>query len=405
MRLDIVPIFSALRRHRVTSVLLVLQIAFTCAIVCNAVFLVADRLRWMDTPSGIDEDRIANIEVTAPGKNVDIHARTEADLAALRAVPGVERVSVFNSLPFGDRSWNSGVAFSPDAKAPRLSSAIYYGEDVGTVLGARLEAGRWLNHDEYQWVDDVVTKRVATPHVIVMTAPLARRLFPGKDAVGQTIYIGEEGYRIVGVVALLARASPDRQNVGEAILMPWRSLPTYGAGFVIRTAPGTAAASVLEPAAAALRKVDPRRVVGRKVTYDELRAQFFASDRALAAMLIGACVVLLTITALGIVGLASFWVAQRRRQIGVRRALGATRGDVLRYFQTENFLLAGMGIVLGMALAYGMNIVLMLHYETPRLPWGYLPAAALTLWLLGQLAVLAPALRAAAVPPVEATRG
>jgi putative ABC transport system permease protein len=88
----------------------------------------------------------------------------------------------------------------------------------------------------------------------------------------------------------------------------------------------------------------------------------------------------------------------------VRRALGATRGNILHYFQTENFVLATIGIALGMVLAYGINIFLMLHYELPRLPFYYLPVGAVTLWLIGQLAVLGPALRAAAVPPVVATR-
>ncbi len=97
-------------------------------------------------------------------------------------------------------------------------------------------------------------------------------------------------------------------------------------------------------------------------------------------------------------------MAQRRRQIGVRRALGATRGHILRYFQTENFLLATIGIVIGMALAYGINVFLMSKYELPRLPGFYLPIGAVALWLIGQAAVLGPAMRAAAVPPVVATR-
>jgi len=107
---------------------------------------------------------------------------------------------------------------------------------------------------------------------------------------------------------------------------------------------------------------------------------------------------------LGITGLANFWVQQRRRIIGIRRAIGATRGDILRYFQTENFLIVTGGIVLGMLLAFVLNLVLMSYYELPRLPLYYLPVGALVLWLLGQLAVLGPALRAAAVPPVVATR-
>jgi putative ABC transport system permease protein len=88
----------------------------------------------------------------------------------------------------------------------------------------------------------------------------------------------------------------------------------------------------------------------------------------------------------------------------VRRALGATRGQILRYFQTENFLLATVGIILGMLLAYSINQLLMSKYELPRLPLHYLPIGAVALWVLGQLAVLGPARRAAAVPPAVATR-
>jgi putative ABC transport system permease protein len=136
----------------------------------------------------------------------------------------------------------------------------------------------------------------------------------------------------------------------------------------------------------------------------DLRTTYFESDRIMINLLLGVIVTLLGVTALGIVGLASFWVQQRRRQIGIRRAIGATRGDILRYFQTENFLIVSGGIVLGMALAFGLNLLLMQHYELPRLPLRYLPIGAVVLWGLGQLAVLGPALRAAAVPPVVATR-
>jgi putative ABC transport system permease protein len=124
----------------------------------------------------------------------------------------------------------------------------------------------------------------------------------------------------------------------------------------------------------------------------------------MAFMLVGVIVALLLVTALGIVGLASFWVQQRRKQIGIRRAIGATRGDILRYFQTENFLIVSGGIGLGMVMAFGLNLALMKFYELPHLPLHYLPIGAAALWALGQLAVLGPAMRAAAVPPVVATR-
>jgi putative ABC transport system permease protein len=121
-------------------------------------------------------------------------------------------------------------------------------------------------------------------------------------------------------------------------------------------------------------------------------------------MLLLVCVVMLAVTAFGIVGLTSFWVGQRRRQIGIRRAVGATRGHIRQYFQTENFLLATAGVALGMVLAFGINLYLMQRYEIARMPWYYLPVSAIALWVLGQFSVLGPAMRAANVPPVVATR-
>jgi putative ABC transport system permease protein len=176
-----------------------------------------------------------------------------------------------------------------------------------------------------------------------------------------------------------------------------------GASYVLRTAPQDRQ-RVIRAAVAALKKLDPKRVVTQQRTLDDARAEFFQGDRAMTSLLFGVIIALLLVTGLGIVGLASFWVAQRRRTIGVRRALGATRADILHYFQTENFLLATLGIVLGMVLAYGINLLLMLHYELPRMPWMYFPIGALALWLIGQMAVLGPALRASQVPPVVATR-
>src|SRR6185437_11772767 len=136
--------------------------------------------------------------------------------------------------------------------------------------------------------------------------------------------------RVVGVLADLVRANAYNDATAHYSVV----LPLFmGAGkdqsYVIRTRPQDREA-VLKAAVAALKKADPERVVTRQRTYDEVREKFFANDRAMA----GVIVALLTVTALGIVGLASFWVGQRRRTIGVRRALGATRGDILRYFQT-----------------------------------------------------------------------
>ncbi|HXP01976.1 MAG TPA: ABC transporter permease [Luteibacter sp.] len=405
MPLQIAPILSTLSRHKFTATLMVLQIALTCAIICNAVFLISDRLRWMDTPSGIDEDRIVRILVSDIGRRTDVHARVEADLAALRAVPGVEAATVSNSVPFGSTSWSTTIKLTPDQRIASAEVAAYYGENIAQTFGTRLVAGRYIQPDEYTWIDDFKAQADRSSWTAMLTQDLANKLFPGESAVGKSLIIGDATFRIVGVVDRLAQGgSTDTAEIHHAVLLPYRMIPSYGAGFTIRARPGEAARA-LTGSVAALKAVDPRRVIVDKRLYPEIRSRFFAADRATTVLLVGICVALLVVTALGIVGLASFWVAQRRRQIGVRRALGARRVDVLRYFQTENFLLASMGVALGMALAYGINLIMMRAYELPRLPLYYLPIGAVVLWLLGQAAVLAPALRAASVPPVEATRG
>jgi putative ABC transport system permease protein len=121
-------------------------------------------------------------------------------------------------------------------------------------------------------------------------------------------------------------------------------------------------------------------------------------------MLISVMVLLLLVTASGIVGMASLWVNQRRKQIGVRRALGARRFDILRYFLTENILVTTVGIVGGIALALALNQLLVSQLELARLPLGYLAAGAVLLWSLGVLAVYGPAWKAASISPAIATR-
>ena len=269
-------------------------------------------------------------------------------------------------------------------------------------------AGRDFNPDEYvTWeaVRDADPKKKANVASILITRGMAERLFPGKNAVGQTLYMGNEAIRVIGIIQHLARPNDFLGAAGAsyAAILPIVLPYTVGGDYVLRVDPARRA-EVLAAAGAAIEKNGPNRIILEKKTFDELRSHYFRGDRSMAWLLIGVCVALLVITALGIVGLASFWVQQRTRQIGIRRALGATRRQILRYFQTENFLLATIGIVIGMGLAYGINVWLMKRYELPRLPILFLPAGALSLWGLGQLAVLGPAMRAASVPPAVATR-
>ncbi len=405
--MDIMPILSTLRRHKITAFLVIIEIALTCAIVCNAVFIINQRLERMQMQSGVDEHHLLHIVMANIGSAKDQKARGEEDLAALRQISGVTEVAAVNQVPFGNSSWNSGIKLDPKQRLSTLNASTYYGENMVRALGLQLIAGRDLQPDEYMDFDDVVRAAAAKdpkaiPHVVVITQKLGERLWPGQQALGKQIYLSDYPMTVVGVVKELIRPSIwDDSAASYSMIFPIRIAQGQ---YVIRTASPQDRERVLAAAVAKLKEINPHRVVLKKHIVDDMRHDFFRNDRSMASLLVGVCVALLVVTALGIVGLGSFWVAQRRRQIGVRRALGATRRNILHYFQTENFLLATIGIVLGMAMAYGINLLLMVHYELPRLPAIYFPVGALLLWAIGQLAVLGPAMRAAAVPPVVATR-
>ena len=404
--MDIQPIFAALRKHRIPACLIVLEIALACAVLCNAVFMIGQRIAEMHVPNAIDEAGIVDIRVQGTDPQL-AGADIPRNLAALREISGVTAVAAISTMPLSQNGWNSNVATGPGelmAKTTPNVAQYMYSKGGPEALGMRLLQGRFFDDAEYAG-SELGASYLATGHVVLVTQSLAERLWPGQSALGKQVWIGNDNhYTVVGVVADILR--PDRNGEGAAgfhwaIFMPLSPAPVLN-DYVVRAAPG-ALGRVLRDGVGKLEALAPNAVVkGRSFT--EIRDQFFADTRSMVWMLALVCVVMLAVTAFGIVGLTSFWVGQRRRQIGIRRALGATRGHIMRYFQTENFLLTAAGVLLGMALAFGINVYLMQHYELQRMPMYYLPAGAIALWLLGQLAVIGPARRAAAVPPVVATR-
>ena len=404
--MDIQPILAALRKHKIPAALIVLEIALACAVLCNAVFMIGQRVGEIRLPNAIDESGLSIIDVQGIDPKT-AGADLQHDLAALRELPGATAVAALNMYPLGNNSWNTNVATSPDGILSKDSPNVaeYLLTRGGPeALGLRLLQGRFFNDDEYA-DSKLGDSYLPSAHVAIVTKSLAERLWPEQNALGKQIWVGKKNiYTVVGVVADVLR--PDI-NGGGVAHFHWSMFSPISPGLaiqelVVRSAPQDRA-RIVRDGVRKLEAMSPSVVV-KGQTFSDIRARFFANDHSMVWMLVLVCVVMLAVTAFGIVGLTSFWVGQRRRQIGIRRAVGATRAHILQYFQTENFLLSTAGVVAGMVLAFGINLYLMQHYQMLRMPWYYLPVSAIALWVLGQLAVLGPALRAANVPPVVATR-
>ncbi|GLQ96964.1 ABC transporter permease [Dyella mobilis] len=411
------PIIAALRKHKAGAVLIALQIALTLAIVCNAIFIIYSRVDAVRRPTGMDESNLFMVEqqwVGAPsGDDAASLQKQDAmlreDLAALRAMPGVVSVTPSNSMPLLNSSWNGSAALKPgvDLRGGNARTTYYFGDDQFlSTLGLHLIAGRNFT------AADVVNKGFrdnSQPDIIIVTKALADKLFPQGNAVGKVIYLNGDTKpsTIVGEVERLQAPSVDSWAAGfvwNATIAPIRLNGNF-ARYVIRTKPGQLD-TVMRGVRDVLYKVDPMRVLDDDSvkSFADIRANAYRADVGMAMLMAVVCLILLAITAAGIVGLTSFWVGQRHRQIGVRRALGARKIDILHYFQLENLLIAGAGALVGIVLAIGLNKVLMLNFEMSRMPLVYVLGGLAIVMALGQLAVFVPARRASNVPPVVATR-
>jgi putative ABC transport system permease protein len=401
--MEIRPIISALMRSKASMILIGLQVALTLAIVCNALFIISKRFEQMNRPSGMNETETFWFGSTGFGQGYDARAVQQTDLALLRQLPGVVAATTTNSVPMSNGGWSTGLSLQPKQKKSTADTTIYFVDAQGIdTYGTHLVAGRNFKPEEIASMK--FGDRVQPPSIIV-TKALADKMFPDGDALGKQVYMEEDPptSTIIGIVDRLQEPWVESDSVENATLLPGYMPYGNSSRYLVRTEPGRRD-EVMKVIEQKMSEANHSRIIGKVRSIEQVRREAYAGDRAMMIILSAVIFCLLTITALGIVGMASFWVAQRTKQIGTRRALGATKFDILRYFLTENFLITSGGLLLGAVLTYAFSFWLMTHYQAKLLPWHYVPVGFLCLWVLGQLAVLGPATRATRVPPAVATR-
>jgi len=403
------PIVAALGRHKVATLLIVLQVALTLAVASNALFIVATRIVHLSRPTSTDE---AHLFIIRNGwklgqHSAEIDANIRADLDTLRHVAGVRDAYSSQGFPLGGFKDDIilRLKLKPDQKTHgQLVTFFASDEHAVDTLGISLVAGRNFRRDE---IIASGPNEKMSPASIIVTRSLADELFPDGSALGKTVYLPGGPAEIIGVLASLQGPLKQSERLDRfTVLVPMHYLDSAGVVYLVR-ADSTAMKPVIAATLKALQQRSDERIIDAKegvVTMAQVRERAYADDHSVALLMSILSGMLLLATAGGIVGLSSFWVSQRRRQIGIRRSLGATTGDILSYFHSENFLIVSAGIVLGSLLAFVANLGLMHVYELPRMP-PYVPLlGALLLWLLGQLAVWGPARYAAKVSPVVAIR-
>src|SRR5215469_13428778 len=234
------PILAALRHHKAGTLLIALQIALTLAIVCNALFIIHERVVHLSQPTGLDEDHVLVIRNQWANKPSagNISSLMADDLTTLRKVPGVASAYATDAYPLSGGGIAFSIGHSPDKRKFVSTTAIYFGdENALPTLGLKLVAGRNFRADE---IGEIGGRDKIAPPVLIVTRALAERLFPGEPAVGKLAYISDKPSIIVGVVERLQSPYVDSalaQWADCSTLMPFRQLvsPTT---YMVRTQAG-----------------------------------------------------------------------------------------------------------------------------------------------------------------------
>ena len=405
------PIITALWRSPAGPILLAGQVALTLMIVANVAYVAFVRLETTGRPTGMDLPNIFWLSTQAYGKDYDAVAGTKTDLEYLNRVPDVISASAINAVPQTFTGIRSLVSPAPELKGPQRLAGVFRisGRFIDT-LGLHLIRGR-------SPIGSLLPQAPATGDPpkntfggeVLLTEALANRLFGGAEqALGKPLYfslLDGRSATVVGVIDLMQGApyfAPGSDFVNELILTStYQTAPDEF--YLVRTKPG-ARDEVMSKVRREFESVQSGRYLDRIQPLAKTAAMMRASDRTSAITLLVLSSLVVAVTMLGLFGFAAFSVTGRMKEIGTRRAIGATRSDIIKQFLLENFLIATPGIILGCIITVAFALQLSLLIELPRLPVIFLVGAMALVWIAGILAALHPARRGARVPPAVATR-
>lgn len=408
--MEIRSLLKALWRSRTGPMLIAVQIAIALAVLVNIAYIVVGRIETYRRPTGIDLHNIFWVQSQGFATDYDQTSAVRTDLAYLNGLPGVVAAAASATLPQGFFG-GIGLPFAStpaDLSAPKAGGSVLLMTDRGLeALGVRLIAGRAPHADATSAASDPMSAIARWAPEVAITALLARKLFPKGDALGKTLYAGliNRPAKIVGIVERLQTApvpGPFADFVESVVIVP--TVPSGpSALYLVRTQPGRRAEVMAEVERSLADKV-PGRYIAQMEALDRTAANARSGLRSSSIILGAVALLVLAVTAVGIFGLAAFNVATRTRQIGMRRAVGARRGHILRYFLLENWLITTAGVVAGCLLALALGAKLSVMFQLPRLPLYDLAFGVVVLWLLGLGATLVPARRASSLAPAIATR-
>jgi putative ABC transport system permease protein len=400
---------SGARSWRVRAALIVVEMALSVVLLVGAGLLIVSFKHLLDVSPGFEPQHLVATTIALPVSKYDTHARTtgfyQTLLERARAMPGVVSAGVVAGLPFNGQDARLGLGIQgrtiqspvPVRAHPRLVSAGYL-----ATLGVPLVRGRALTERDAD----------GAPDVVLINSEAVRRYWPGEDPIGHHISIGNptnpRWMEIVGIVGDIKHNGLDVESEPE-IYLPYLQTNlmqmgrTMGFTLVVRTPSDPGAIAPMLTAAVA--EIDRDQPLGTLLTMDRLIADSVAPRRLNLWLVSAFALLALVLTSAGLYGVMSYLVAQRTHEIGVRMALGASRGSVLAMMLRQIGMLTLGGIAVGIGGALGLTrwLASLLFGVSARDPLVYVGVSAV-LALVAVAAVAVPSSRATRVDPLLALR-
>jgi putative ABC transport system permease protein len=390
-------------RNKTRFVLIILEVAITLAIVTNCVTLILAERADMQRPSGFDDENLIWVRSRTFGSEFQeddvVQATLRSDLRTLAAMPGVESVANTFFLPW-QGGGSSTIVRTPGGNDEGYRTQIYGATTaIFETLNTPVAEGRGFQASDFAWEDE----EDGYAKVVVISRSLATQIWGEASPLGKilTRSDGSEPATVIGVIDHFY--NPYGWPIHEQVVFyPLHAGNQRGASYLVRLEPG-ALPSFIADFEKRLLAVNGNRVFQTR-TIAEVKDAFFSGGRLLVKAMTAVIVVLVFVTTLGIVGITSLSVAERTKQIGTRRALGATRAQILQHFLLENWIVTTTGIALGLIATYGLNVLLLNYMDNVKLQWPLVAIGVGLLWITGVLATIPPALRGARISPAIATR-
>ena len=390
--------------HRLGFKLVVLELATAMVLLVGAGLLGKSLYRLLNVDLGFEPNHLATIQVAVPRSsypsNEQLITIAKQIVDRIGSLPGVESTGLASVIPVsfnGNTDWIRFVGRPYNGEHNEVNQREVSSRYLQT-LGATLVRGRYFTE-----ADDA-----SQPRVVIINQALARRYFPGEDPIGKkfgnTSLAPESIKEVVGIVGDIREGQLDSE-IWPAVYYPFNQSSDSSFTLVVRTAQSER--SILPLLASSIARLDPEIGTVRDITMsDRITDSPVAYLRRSSVWLLGGFAALaLLLGIVGLYGVIAYTVSQRRREIGVRLALGAQRGSVYQLVLGEAGRLTAIGIAAGLACSIvGATLMRNLLFGTP--PWDVptLAGVAAVLGVSSLVASYIPARRAAAVDPVEALR-